>query len=178
VLVDLRPRVPGPFGGEQFLVVDEPGQPGAVAVAVHDEMAEGLEFIPAGRQHRSEDRRQAGVGEQHGVLGMADDVSDLLRRQPDVDGVHHRTHARNGEVRLLMLLVIPAKGGDPVAPLDAQAAQAGRQLIRAVGQGPELDAARPVGLAGDDLAVGVQGPAVLEDVPDRERKVHHRGAHG
>ena len=92
--------------------------------------------------------------------------------------VHHRAHAGDGEVRLLVLLVIPAEGGDPVALPDAQAAQAGRQLFRAVGQRAELDAPRPVGLAGDDLAVGVQGPAVLEDVPDGEREVHHRAAHG
>ena len=141
-------------------------------------MAERLELIPAGRQDRPEDRRQAGAGEYHGVLGVADDVADLLRRQPDVNGVHHRTHAGNGEVRLLVLLGVPAEGGDPVAGPDTQAAQAGRQLIRAVGQGPELDPAHPAGLAGNDLAVGIQGPAVLEDVPDRERKVHHRAAHG
>ena len=155
-----------------------PGQLGTVAVAVDDEVPDRLEFIPACGQDRPEDRREAGIGEYYGILGMADDVADLLRRQPDVDGVHHRAHAGNGEVRFLVLLVIPAEGGDPVARLDAQAAQAGRQLIRAFRQGPELDAARPVGLAGDDLAVGVQGPAMLEDVLDRERKVHHRAAHG
>ena len=153
------------------------GQRGTVALAEHDEVPERLELIPAGRQHRPEDRRQAGVGEQHGVLGVADDVADLLRRQPDVDGVHHRSHAGDGEVRLLVLLGVPGEGGDPVAGLDAQAAQAGRQLIRAIRQGPELDPARALGLAGDDFAVGVQRPAVLEDVPDRERKVHHRAAH-
>ena len=112
-----------------------------------------------------EDRRQAGVGDEHGVLGVADDVADLLRRQPDVDGVHHRAHAGDGEVRLLVLLGVPGEGRDPVAGLDAQAAQAGRQLIHTVGQRPELDAPHPVGLAGDDLAVGVGGPAVVEDVP-------------
>jgi hypothetical protein len=92
--------------------------------------------------------------------------------------VHHRAHAGDGEVRLLVLLGVPGEGRDPVAGLDAQAAQAGRQLIHTVGQGPELDPAHPVGLVGDDLAVGVGGPAVLEDVPDGEREVHHRAAHG
>ena len=140
-------------------------------------MAERLELIPAGRQDRREDRRQAGVGDYHGVLGVADDVADLLRRQPDVDGVHHRAHAGNGEVRLLVLLVVPGEGGDPVAALDAQPAQAGCQLIRAVREGPELDPAHAIGLVGDHFAVGVCGPAVLEDVPDAERKVHHRAAH-
>ena len=154
------------------------GQSGAVAVAVHDEMAERLELVPAGRQHRPEDRRQAGVGDHHGVLGVTDDVADLLRPQPDVDGVHDRAHAGNREVRLLVLLGVPGEGGHPVAGLDAEAVQARRQLIRAVRQGPELDSARALVFAGDDFAVGIQGPAVLEDVPDRERKVHHRAAHG
>jgi hypothetical protein len=57
--------------------------------------------------------------------------------------VHHRAHAGNGEVRLLVLLGVPGEGGDPVAGLDAEAAQASRQLIRAVGQGPERDPAYP-----------------------------------
>jgi hypothetical protein len=44
-------------------------------------MAERLELVPmATRQDRCEDWRQAGVGEYHGVLGVADDVADLLRR--------------------------------------------------------------------------------------------------
>ena len=140
-------------------------------------MAERLELIPAGRQNRCEDRCEARVGEYHGVPGMADDVADLLGRQPDVEGVHHRTHARNGKVRLLVLLGVPGEGGHPVAGLDAQPAQAGRQLIRAVRQGAELDPAHALGLVGDDFTVGVCGPAVLENVPDAERKVHHRAAH-
>jgi len=54
VLLNLWPRVPGPLRGEQFLVVDVLGQFGAVTLAVHDEMAERLELIPAGRQDRCE----------------------------------------------------------------------------------------------------------------------------
>ena len=80
--------------------------------------------------------------------------------------MQHRAHAGNGEVRLQVLGVVPAEGGDPVAGLDAQAPQRGRQLLSAVRQRTELDAPRAVGLAGDDLAVGVERPAVREDVPD------------
>ena len=36
-------------------------------------------MVAAIGQDRAEGRRQAGVGDEHGVLGVADDVADLLR---------------------------------------------------------------------------------------------------
>ena len=177
VLVDVRPRVAGFLGGQEVLVVQVRGQRGPVAVAVHDEVPDRLDLVPAFGQDRPENAGQAGVGDDHRVLGVADDVAELVGGQPDVEGVHHRAQARNGEVRLQVLGVVPAEGGHPVAGADAEAAQAGRQLLGPVGQGRERDAAGTAGLAGDDLAVPVQGPAMLEDVPDRERELHHRAAH-
>ena len=178
VLIDVRPRIARFLGGEQFLVIEVRGERGPVTVAVHDEVPDRLDLVAGLDQDRAQDAGQAGVDDDHRVLGVADDIAELVGGQPDVQGVHHRAHAGDGEVRLLVLLVVPAERGHPVPGADPEAAQAGRQLLRPVGQGPELDVARAVGLASDDLAVAVQGPPVLEDVLDREREVHHRAAHG
>ena len=111
------------------------------------------------------------------MIGVADDVADLPGGQPDIDGVHHRPHAGDREIRLLVLLAVPAEGGHPVPGPHAQAVQGPRQLPRPAGQRAELDAAGAIGPAGDDLTITVQIPAMLKDVPDGERVIHHRAAH-
>ena len=63
------------------------------------------------------------------VLGVVDDVGQLLGREPDVERVQHGPHAGDGEIGLEVALVVPAEGADAVARLDAEPGQGGGQLL-------------------------------------------------
>ena len=53
------------------------------------------------------------------VVAMVDDVRELLGEEPDVERVEHRTHARDREIGLHVLLVVPHERADPIARLEA-----------------------------------------------------------
>ena len=111
------------------------------------------------------------------VLGVVDDVGQLLGREPDVQRVQHRPHAGDGEVGLQVALVVPAEGADPVALLDAEAGQGRRQLLGPGGHLGEGGRAVPARLDGDDGAVAVHLLPVAQDVADQERGVLHGAFH-
>ncbi len=106
--------------GQQFFVVQQfvPVQiVGDVALAVvhQHQMPEPLER----RQQRREQAEQRAVDEDHLVVGMVDDVGELLGEEPDVQRVQDPTGARCGEVQLEMARRVPRErrhttvGGDP-----------------------------------------------------------------
>jgi hypothetical protein len=77
---------------------------------------DGAELV----EHRREQPGQRTVDEQDAILGMVDDPGQLLGDEPQVQRVQDRSHARDGEVGLEMLLVVPAERRHPVALGDAE----------------------------------------------------------
>ena len=79
-----------------------------VAVADDDDVAQRGQV----RQHAGQQRDQRRVDDDHAVLGVVDDVDELLGEQPQVQRVQHRAHARHGEVGHQVLGVVPHERGD------------------------------------------------------------------
>ena len=97
-------------------------QRGRVAAADDHDVAQRRQV----RQHAGEQRDQRRVDDDHPVLGVVDDVDQLLREQPQVERVQHRAHARHREVGHQVLGVVPHEGGDPLVAGDARGRRAAR----------------------------------------------------
>ena len=63
-------------------------------------------------QQRREQAEQRAVDEDHLVVGVVDDVGELLGEQPDVERVQHAPRARGGEVQLEVAGGVPGERGD------------------------------------------------------------------
>ena len=173
-LVELGPLEARLLGRQQPLVGQGLAEGRGVALARHDDRLDGLQLVLDGGQERD----QRGVDDDEAVLGMVDDVGQLLGREPDVEGVQDGPHGRDGEIGLQVTLIVPAERADPVPRLDPEAGEGGRQLLRPgchLGEGGRAVAAR---LDGDDGAVAVHLLPVTEDVADQERGVLHGAFHG
>ena len=171
------------------------GLPGQQVLVEQDLLAGGAQRVEVGRggvrpgdQHVGhggevrqlcgQQRHQRVVDDDHPVLGVVGDVDQLLREEPDVEGVEHRTHRRHREVGLEVLDVVPLEGRDPLVAGDAEAAQSVGQLggtATQLGVRPGADA---VGGRGHDLGVGVDRRAVLHQRADGELGVLHGALHG
>ncbi len=176
VLVERRP-VHGVGGRcQQVLVAMNGSEPcrGQRSVAHHDEGA----HRPQGVGVRLELRHQRVVHEEHGVGGVVHDVGDLVREEPDVDGVQHGTARRHGEVELEVTIRVPGEGADAIAASHAQRVQRICQPARAPMNIAVGVAVQPARRAGDDLLRGEEERPPLEDRTDGEGGVHHETAHG
>jgi hypothetical protein len=103
-----------------------------------------------------EQRQEAAVDDHRAVAGVIGDVGEIVRVQPQVQRVEDEAAARDPEVRLVMLVVVPAQRRNAVAALEAEALQRDGELLRtphrvAVGRAVEA----LVREACDDLAVAV-----------------------
>jgi hypothetical protein len=76
----------------------------------HDAGRRVPEVPPQPLDQRGEGR----VDEQDPVLGVADDVHDLLVEQPRIHGVDDRTHARDREIELVVAVGVPGERADAV----------------------------------------------------------------
>ena len=173
-LVEHGPVEAGLLGGQQPLVGEGLPEGRGVALAGHDDGLDGLQLVLDGGQQRD----QRGVHDDEAVLGVVDDVGQLIGGEPDVERVQDRPHGGDGEVGLEVALVVPGEGADPVPRLDPQAGEGGGQLLgpgRHLGEGGR---AVPALLDGDDGAVAVHLLPVAEDVADQERGVLHGAFHG
>ena len=122
--------------------------------------------------------QQVEVDEQELVLGVIDDVDDLLGEQARVDGVADRTHAGDAVIQLEMPVAVPGQGADAVARLDAQRRERLRHLLRphpgisvgiaveAAFQGPRYD-----------FSVAVIEGGVLDELLDQQRPILHEAEH-
>ena len=87
------------------------------------------------------------------IVRVVDDEGELVGTQAEVQGVEHTAHEWNAEVRLEMLVVVPAERGDPVAGTDPEALKGGGQPPGAIGEvSVAVAVERAVVAAGDDLA--------------------------
>ena len=66
-----------------------------------------------------EQRQQALVDDDRLVAAVLRDVADVLVVQPEVERVQHEAAAGDAEVRLHVLVVVPAQRRDAVALLQA-----------------------------------------------------------
>jgi hypothetical protein len=53
-----------------------------------------------------DDRQEAGIGEDHAVLGMAGDVGDVCGGQPGIDGVADGADAGDGVIEFDMAVAV------------------------------------------------------------------------
>ena len=124
------------------------------------------------RRELLQQRDEGVVDEDHPVLGVVDDVDQLLLEQADVERVQHRTHARHREVQLQMALAVPRERAHSLALRHSQAGERARQAIDALGHLRVLGAQhRAVVLEREDLRARVVGGQAAADVVERQREV-------
>ena len=121
---------------------------------------------------------QRPVDEDHLVLGVVDDVGELLGEQPDVERVQHPAAARRGEVELEVAGGVPAEGGDPAVGARCRGRRARRR-----GGGCARPTRRrcarsmPAAVAVTISLSGKRRSARCEEVRQRERAVLHQALH-
>ena len=79
-----------------------------------------------------EDLQQRLVDDDHLVLGIVDDVGELVGEQAGVQRVDDRTHRGDREVQLEVLALVPQQRGDRVSLANAEL---GQRAGKAVGPG-------------------------------------------
>ena len=67
---------------------------------------------------------------------MVRDELELLGEQPDVQGVQHRAHRRDGDVGGQVLGVVPHEGADALVAGDAEAGERVREACRVLAEFP------------------------------------------
>ena len=130
------------------------------------------------RQQLLDGRQQVQVDEEELILGVIDDVDDLLGKEARVDRVADRAHAGNAVVQLEVAVAVPGQRADAVADLDAQREQRLGDLLRArvgVAIGVAMD--RAFDGAGDDLGVAVVEGGMLDELRNQKRAVLHEAEH-
>jgi hypothetical protein len=93
--------------------------------------------------------------------------------EPEVEGVEHRAHQRDGEVGLEMAVVIPAEGRDAIAGADAEGVKRPGKAagaLQALGVRGAVDGV--VGAAAHDRAITEECLCPARDGGDREGVVH------
>ena len=139
-----------------------------------DEVLHAGDLVADARQ----DRQEGQVGEDDLIVGMVDDVDQLLCEQARVQGVAHRADAHDAVPGLDVAAGVPGQGGDTVAGNHAQRLERVRHALGAFmdrGVGGADD--RPLDRTADDLAAAVPGLGVVEDLVDRQRPVLHQTLH-
>ena len=177
-LVEDGPVVVSAFAREQGLVAGGAGKGGGrhVRLVRHDDVA--LDRRQAvGDALREFDEGE--VEEQHPILGVVDDVDDLIGEQPRVHRMKHGAGPRDAVEEFQMPVSVPRQRADPVAAPDSKPAQEigeppGALLACAVAIAVDraLDGAR------DHRAVAVILRRVADQRRDHERDLLHEAVHG
>ena len=103
---------------EQGFVVGEFGRHRRPGKRKDDHFLEAVEVreLPVKRQQDIVDHEEA-------IVRVARDPADLVRRQAQVQSVHHAAGGGDAEVALQVRMVVPAQRGDAVALLQAESLQ-------------------------------------------------------
>ena len=98
--------------------------------------------------------------------------------EPEVEGVEDEAAARDAEVRLVVLVVVPAQRRDAIAAFEAGLLERDRELPRSTQRLAMVRAMEAlVGQARDDLAVAEERLRPAQDMRERQREVHHQAVH-
>ena len=89
------------------------------AVVHEDHVADRVELV----HERPDQPGHRVVEEDDLVLGVVDDVGELLGEQPQVECVRHPAGARRGEVELEVACGVPGERGDAAVGADAEAVE-------------------------------------------------------
>ena len=147
------------------------GQVALRGLLVHDhEVLHRLELAPYGLHQGQE----VGVKEEDLVLGVVQDVGDLLGGEAGVGGVEHRPHAGDGEVGLEVAEVVEAQGGHPVPHAHPEGPKPPHEPpgpLVDLGVGGAVDL--PGVEAGDHLLPTEKRRRPLQKVPEVQLLVHH-----
>ena len=157
---------------DQLVVVRDPGVRrdfGVGAVGQHHPVPHLRQFPGT----RPDPREQPAVDEHHVVLGVVDDVLEVLRREPDVDRVQHPLGGRHGEVELQVAAGVARERPDARAGRDPQGVQRG---------GEAADVAQHLGVRAPfarrhDFLVREEPLGPVQDVGDGERPRLHQPVH-
>ena len=99
-------------------------------------------------------RRERCIVDEDAVLGVRDDVGELVVEQSRVDRMENSAGTDDAEPGSEMAVVVHRQGGDAVAGTDADPLQRLSHPARIMGQARPVRAdGRPVGAGGDDFAV-------------------------
>ena len=121
-----------------------------------------------------QNRQQRGVGEDHFVARVVDDVGELVIRQAEIQSVQDAAGGGHGEVEFEVAMRVPAERADAVATLQAELREDVPEAVRAgveIRVGVAMDV---VGELAGQLALGEEAGDTLEDGRDGERIVHHQ----
>ncbi len=171
VLGQLGLGIGGGFVGQQRFVGEDARERGlGHGVVEDDDVAEPRELVG----HRCEEGQEVRVDQDRPIVGVPDDVGQLVGGEAGVQGVQDPATARDGQVRLEVPGAVPGQGGDPLAAADAQPVERPHQLLAPrpdVGVGRAVDPA--VGGPRHHLGVGGVAGDVAQHEPRRERDLHH-----
>ena len=153
---NVGPRIrPGRLGLQQLLVLDELARDLDAGRwrTDHDDMAN------AGNE--GEDGEQCGeqksLADDDLVVGVVDDPGKLLCVQTKVQRVQHRSHRRNGEVRLFMCLDVEHQRRDSVAVVDTKRTERVSQPVGTATQFGEGHRSGRVAIERNHARVAVHG---------------------
>ena len=114
---------------------------------------------------RLQQRNQRSVYKNHVVLGMVDDVNELLLWQSNIQGVADGAGQRHTEVKFQMFEAVPGESADTISRLDAQSFQ---RIAQSFDSQVKLAVAvfvhGSIGQFGFDRLVGVHASGMLKDV--------------
>ena len=122
---------------------------------------------------RLQQRQKILIDKDHPVTGMVDDVFQVRRGEPDIQGMEHRPHGGHALIEFQVPPVIPHKAGHPVAGPDAMIAQGNRQLV---GPPPCLRQGLAMGSItgiGNHLFFGTQGRPPAQNARQKQGCVLH-----
>ena len=121
--------------------------------------------------HRVGQRR---IEEDHPVLGVAHDVTQVVLEQADVERVEDRPHRRHSHVQLEMTHRVPTERGDPISWPDAELAQGAGERPRAPHHLAVVGALNAGGGDAHHLPRRKQLPGTLGDRAHQQRRAHHQ----
>ena len=161
VLVDRRRVEGGLFGRGERLVVEPPIP---LPFQRHP-----VDEIRARLPHAVDRLQVVGMRADHLRAAVPDDVGDLVRGEPEVDGNEHRPDLRHGVERLELRVRVRRDVGHAVAPGHAEPLEGGRPAVAAR---EELRVGEPGRAVHDRLAIRIQGAGAAQELQRGEGRLH------
>jgi len=163
-LVELRVHPLVRIGGREQLLIR----------VLHDPDVLDLRPLP----ELVEQRQERAIDDHGAVAGVLGDVVQVVRMEAEVERVEDEAAARDAEVRLVVLVVVPAERRHTVPTVEARFAQGHGQLPRTAQRVAVVGAVEAlVWQARDDLAVAEERLRAAQQMRQRQREVHHQAFH-